>query len=158
MTIVGRDLPRRDRLARIDALIAEGKARAARYRDDRARIDERLAERLEHEHDRSERVRLKERDRLKLEYDRARAQKDPPPHPPHPAPPPPSPPPTPGFPDSLAAATARFIVAAARRARGVDPGDDQPGNHGDDGDRDKSPKEPPELGSLILDAIRRRGK
>jgi hypothetical protein len=90
------------------------------------------------------------------------AHKDPPPPPPHPAPP--SPPTPPSFPrESLCAATARFITGAARRARGVDPGDDQPGNppdpsHGDDGDRDKSPKEPPEPGSLILDAIRRRGK
>jgi hypothetical protein len=67
------------------------------------------------------------------------AHKDPPPPPPDPSPP--QPPPLPSFPrESLAAATARFITGAARRARGVD--DDQPGNppdpsHGDDGDRDK---------------------
>jgi hypothetical protein len=91
------------------------------------------------------------------------AHKDPPIDTP-PYPPPPPTPPTPSFPrESLSSATARFILSSAARARGVDPGDDQPGNppdpsHGDDGDRDKSPKEPPEPGSLILDAIRRRGK
>jgi hypothetical protein len=114
------------RLARIDALIAEGKARTALYRAE-PRASRRLA-------------------------------KDPPL--PTPDPPPPAPP-IPPFPRDLSAATARFILSSAARARGVDPGDDQPGSppdpsHGDDGDRDKSPKEPPEPGSLILDAIRRR--
>jgi hypothetical protein len=126
------------RLARIDALISEAKARAAIYRGNAERAEPRASRRL--------------------------ADKDPPQIPRDPAPSPPLPLPTPSFPrESLAAATARFIAGAARRARGVDPGDDQPGNppdpsHGDDGDRDKPSKEPPEPGSLILDAIRRRGK
>jgi hypothetical protein len=126
------------RLARIDALIEEGKARARRYRGEDGGAEPRASRRLAH--------------------------KDPPQPPPHPAPAPPSPPTPPSFPrESLSAATARFILSSAARARGVDPGDDQPGNppdpsHGDDGDRDKPPKEPPEPGSLILDAIRRRGK
>jgi hypothetical protein len=92
---------------------------------------------------------------------------------PPPVPPPPSPPPS--FPrESLSSATARFILSSAARARGVEPGDDQPGNppdpsHGDDGARDKPKKEPPDPehdddddqknaapGDLILRAIRRR--
>jgi hypothetical protein len=81
------------------------------------------------------------------------ADKDPPQHPPHPSPPP-SPPPLPSFPlESLAAATARFILAAGRRSRGESPPEPDPG---EDGDRRKSEKEPPEPGSLILDAIKRR--
>jgi hypothetical protein len=125
-------------LARLDALIAEGRARARIYRGEDGRGESRASRR---------RV----------------AHKDPPiDTPPYPTPTPPLPP-TPFPRESLAAATARFITGAARRARGVDPGDDQPGtppdpSHGDDGDRDKSPKEPPEPGSLILDAVRRRGK
>jgi hypothetical protein len=68
------------RLARLDALIAESKARAALYRGE-PRASRRLA-------------------------------KDPPP-------PPPSPPPTPSFPrESLAAATADYILNAGRRRRG----------------------------------------
>jgi hypothetical protein len=82
---------------------------------------------------------------------RHRAQRDPPQLPPHPSPPPP---PLPSFPrESLAAATARFILAASRRARGESPPEP---DSGEDGDRDKPPKEPPDPGSLILDAVRRR--
>ena len=111
---------------------------------------------------RDERVRDQERERLRGEYDRARAQKDPPQLPPHPAPAPPSPPPTPGFPDSLSAATARYILAVGRCARGkddgVEPGDVQPGSppdpeHGEDDDDDQKNAAP---GDLILRAIKRR--
>jgi hypothetical protein len=115
-------------LAWLDARIAEGRARARIYRGE-PRASRRLA------------------------------QNDPPQTPPYPTP---SPPPTPSFPrESLSAAAARFILSSAARARGVDPGDDQPGNppepeRGDDGDRDKPKKEPPEPGSLVLDAVRRR--
>jgi hypothetical protein len=74
------------RLARLDALIAESKARAALYRGE-PRASRRLA-------------------------------KDPP-LPPRDPPPPPSPPPTPSFPrESLAAATADYILNAGRRRRG----------------------------------------
>jgi hypothetical protein len=60
----------------------------------------------------------------------------------------------PSFPrESLADATAAFVVAAGRRARGESPPEPSPG---DDGDRDKPPKSPPEPGSLVLDAIKRR--
>jgi hypothetical protein len=116
-------------LAHLDRLIEEGKARARIYRGE-PRASRRMAE------------------------------KDPP-HPPQvPTPPSPLPPPMPSFP-RLSTAMARFVVASAARARGVDPGDDQPGNppdpeHGEDGDRDKPKKGPPEPGSLILDAIKRR--
>ena len=88
---------------------------------------------------------------------RASRQKDPPSPPRDPAPPPPSPTP-PSFPRDLTADTARFIVAAGRRRRAEkDPSNDE---QSDPNKRDDEPGSPPEPepGSLILDAIRRRGK
>jgi hypothetical protein len=84
---------------------------------------------------------------------RHRADKDPPQLPPSP-PPLPSPPPTPSFP-ALSEAMAHYVIAAGRRARGESSPEPE---RGEDGDRDKPPKEPPEPGSLVLDAVRRRQK
>jgi len=48
---------------------------------------------------------------------------------------------------------AHYVIAAGRRARGESPPEPE---RGEDGDRDKPEKEPPEPGSLVLDAVRRR--
>jgi hypothetical protein len=96
---------------------------------------------------------LHARTRVYLDAHRASrrmAYKDPPRSPD----PSPSPPPLPSFPrESLVAERAAFVVASARRARGESPPEPE---QGEDGDRDKPEKEPPEPGSLILDAVRRR--
>jgi hypothetical protein len=60
---------------------------------------------------------------------------------------PPSPPPAPLDPR---AATVAFILNAARRARGEDDPDDK--------SRDTEPGSPPEPGSFVLDAMRKRKK
>jgi hypothetical protein len=126
-------------LARLDALIEEGKARARSYRGEH-RASRHLAQDPP-----IDTVANQERLRLRL-------QKDHPQPPPHPAPP--APPRTPSFPRLDPVAVAAFVTASARRARGDD--EPSPPDPGEDGDRRKPEKEPPEPGSLILDAVRRR--
>jgi hypothetical protein len=136
MKAVGRDL------AWLDARIAEVQARSRIYRGEHPR---RLAQRDPP----IDTVANQERLRLRL-------QKGPPQIPPHPAPAPPSPPTPPSFPRLDPVAVAAFVTASARRARGDDEPSPPEPERGEDGDRDKPKKEPPEPGSLILDAIRRR--